>query len=339
MTVTDLPQRTLGRQGLRVSALGFGCMGLSEFYGDPARRSDEQGIRVIRHALDIGITLLDTADMYGSGANESLIGRALRDRRDRAVVATKFGFIRYPDDPLRREVSGRPEHVRAACDASLRRLGMDHIDLYYQHRVDRAVPIEETVGAMAELVVAGKVRFLGLSEVSGDTLRRAHAVHPISALQSEWSLWTRDWEQDAFPAARELGIGIVPYSPLGRGFLTGSAPPAEELPEGDVRRTLPRFQAAHYAANMRLVDGVRAVAADKGCTPAQLALAWVLSRGDDVVPIPGTTRTERLDENAGALRVSLDASDLRRLEALVPIDAVSGDRYLAGMKALVDRRD
>jgi aryl-alcohol dehydrogenase-like predicted oxidoreductase len=334
---TAVPTRALGRQGLRVSALGLGCMGMSEFYGDPANRSDTNGMRVIHHALDIGITFLDTADMYGPHLNEELVGAALADRREQAVVATKFGLLRDPDDPAKRGVSGRPEYVRSACEASLRRLRTDHIDLYYQHRLDKAVPIEETVGAMALLVQEGKVRHLGLSEVGPATLRRACAVHPISALQSEWSLWTRDWERDAFPVARELGVGIVPYSPLGRGFLTGSITSPDQLPEGDYRRTAPRFQQEHFDANVRLVDGVRAMAEDKGCTPAQLALAWVLSRGDDVVPIPGTTRIERLDENAGSLFVGLSAADRARLEELMPADAASGERYPAGMIALVDK--
>ena len=334
---SGVPTRALGRQGLRVSALGLGCMGMSEFYGDAASRSDANGIRVIHHALDIGISFLDTADMYGPHVNEELVGRAVAGRREQATVATKFGLVRDPADPARRDVSGRPEYVRAACEASLRRLRTDYIDLYYQHRVDRTVPIEDTVGAMSLLVQEGKVRFLGMSEAGPATLRRACAVHPISALQSEWSLWTRDWERDAFPAARELGIGIVPYSPLGRGFLTGSITAPEQLPDGDYRRTAPRFQQEHFAANLRLVDAVRMMADDKRCTPAQLALAWVLSRGDDVVPIPGTTRIGRLDENAGALFVGLSAADRARLEELVPADAASGGRYPAGMLALVDR--
>ncbi|MES2524901.1 MAG: aldo/keto reductase [Gemmatimonadota bacterium] len=332
-----LPQRALGRQGLRVSAIGLGCMGMSEFYGDAASRSDANGVRVIHHALARGITLLDTADIYGPFVNEELVGLALRDRREQAIIATKFGIVRDPNDPAARGVSGRPEYVRASCEASLRRLGTDHIDLYYQHRVDKSVPIEETVGAMADLVREGKVRYLGLSEDGPATLRRAHAVHPISALQSEWSLWTRDWEDDAFPVARELGIGIVPYSPLGRGFLTGSITSPADLPSDDYRRTAPRFQQEHFDANMRLVDGVRQVAKTRGCTPAQLALAWVLSRGEDVVPIPGTTRVEHLDENVGAVDVRLDPEDLARLEAMIPRDAASGERYPGGMISLVDK--
>lgn len=333
----DVPRRALGRHGLEVSALGLGCMGMSEFYGDAGQRTEENGIRVIHHALDIGVTFLDTSDIYGPHTNEQLVGKAVRDRRDRATVATKFGIVRDPAEPSTRGVNGRPEYVRSACDDSLRRLGVDYIDLYYQHRVDKTVPIEETVGAMADLVRAGKVRFLGLSEAGPATLRRACAVHPISALQSEWSLWTRDWEDDAFPVARELGVGIVPYSPLGRGFLTGSITSPESLPDDDYRRTAPRFQQEHFAANMRLVESVRAIAAEKGCTPAQLALAWVLSRGDDVVPIPGTTRAERLDENRGALDVVLTTDDLAALDAVFPRDVASGQRYPGGMISLVDK--
>ena len=333
----DMPTRALGRQGLRVPALGLGCMGMSEFYGDAAQRTDANGIRVIQHALDIGVSFLNTADIYGPYTNEELVGKAVRDRRDHAIIATKFGIVRDASDPAKRGVNGSPEYVRASCHASLKRLGVDHIDLYYQHRVDKSIPIEETVGAMADLVREGKVRFLGLSEAGPATLRRACATHPISALQSEWSLWTRDWEHDAFPVARELGIGIVPYSPLGRGFLTGSITSANALAADDYRRTSPRFQDEHFGANMRIVDAVRTIAADKQCTPAQLALAWVLSRGDDVVPIPGTTRTDRLDENVGALQVGLSAADLARLDDMVPRDAASGTRFPGGMLALVDQ--
>jgi aryl-alcohol dehydrogenase-like predicted oxidoreductase len=312
-------------------------MGMSEFYGDAASRSDANGIRVIHHALDIGIDFFDTSDMYGPFVNEELVGKALAGKRDRAIIATKFGLVRDVSDATKRGVNGRPEYVRAACEGSLRRLGTEYIDLYYQHRVDKSVPIEETVGAMSQLVQEGKVRFLGLSEAGPATLRRAFAVHPISALQSEWSLWSRDWEHDAFPVARELGIGLVPYSPLGRGFLTGSITSPEQLAQGDYRRSAPRFQQENFDANMRLVEGVRRMAEDKSCTSAQLALAWVLARGDDVVPIPGTTRIERLDENAGALFVGLSASDRARLEELVPPDAASGGRYPSGMMALVDK--
>ena len=329
--------RTLGRDGLRVGALGLGCMGMSAFYGSSSTRSDAESIRVIHAALDGGVTLLDTANVYGDGTNEELVGRAIADRRGRAIVATKFGIVIDPWDTSKRAADGRPEYVRACCEESLRRLRVDHIDLYYQHRVDKRIPIEETVGAMADLVREGKVRYLGLSEAGPATLRRAQATHPIAALQSEWSLWTRDWEEDAFPVARELGIGIVPYSPLGRGFLTGSITSPDMLAEEDYRRTSPRFRAEHFAANMRLVEAVRDIAAAKGCTPAQLALAWVLSRGDDVVPIPGTTKVERLAENLGALQVGLSAADLAWLAEVIPTGAASGARYPAGMIALVDR--
>lgn len=332
-----LPTRALGRQGLRVSALGLGCMGMSAFYGRAEDRTDANGIRVIHHALEMGVTLLDTADVYGPHTNEELVGRAIADRREKAIVATKFGIVYDPSDPNRRGANGRPEYVRACCEASLRRLGVETIDLYYQHRIDKSVPIEETVGAMAQLVSEGKVRYLGLSEAGPANLRKAHAVHPISALQSEWSLWTRDWEDDAFPVARELGIGIVPYSPLGRGFLTGSFARIEDFPAGDYRLSSPRFQAEHFDVNRALVDTVVNLAHAKGCTPAQLALAWVLSRGEDVVPIPGTTKTERLDENAGAVEVGLSASELARLAELLPRDRASGERYPGGMAGLVDK--
>lgn len=318
-----MEQRTLGTQGLTVSAVGLGCMGMSEFYGP----SDEaQSIATIRRALDLGVTFLDTADMYGVGANEELVGRAIAGRRDEVVLATKFGIVRDPADPTNRSISGSPEYVRAACEASLRRLGVDHIDLYYQHRVDRATPIEETVGAMAELVAEGKVRHLGLSEAGPQTIARAHAVHPISALQTEWSLWTRDVEDDGVLAAvRELGIGFVPYSPLGRGFLTGAIRTVDDLDPADFRRFGPRFAQEHLAGNLAIVDAVEALAAEKDCTPAQLALAWLLAQGPDVVPIPGTRRTERLEENAGALDVELSAADLERIAGAVP--APQGDRY------------
>ncbi len=335
--MTSIPQRNLGRQGLRVSALGLGCMGMSAFYGSEADRDEANAIRVIHRALDIGVTLLDTADIYGPHTNEVLVGRAIADRRDRAIVATKFGIVYDPADPTRRGASGHPDYVRACCEASLRRLGIDTIDLFYQHRVDKSVPIEDTVGAMSELVTEGKVRFLGLSEAGPATLRRAHAVHPISALQSEWSLWTRDWEEDAFPVARELGIGIVPYSPLGRGFLTGRFTSVADFPAGDYRLSSPRFQAEHFDANRRLADTVVTMARAKGCTPAQLALAWVLSRGEDVVPIPGTTKIERLEENAESVRVGLSATELAQLADLLPRDAASGARYPGGMAGLVDK--
>jgi aryl-alcohol dehydrogenase-like predicted oxidoreductase len=317
------PDRTLGAEGLVVSAEGLGCMGMSEFYG---AGDDTESIATINAALDLGVTLLDTADMYGPFTNEELVGRAIATRRDEVVLATKFGIVRT-DDPTNRSIRGDAEYVHRACDASLARLGVDHIDLYYQHRTDTGVPVEETVGAMAELVEAGKVRHLGLSEASPDTLRRANAVHPITALQSEWSLWSRDIEDGVIGTARELGIGIVPYSPLGRGFLTGQITSSEDFPEGDFRKFLPRFRGESFEKNIAQVDRVRALAGEKGCTPAQLALAWVLSRGDDVVPIPGTKRRSYLAENVGALDVELTPSDLAALEAVFPSGAASGDRY------------
>ncbi len=314
--------RTLGSRGLEVSALGLGCMGMSEFYGT----TDEgEAIATIHRALELGITFLDTADMYGRGANEELVGRAIRDRRDRVVLATKFGNVRSDDGS--RGVRGDPEYVRQACEASLRRLGLDHVELYYQHRVDFGVPIEETVGAMAELVEAGKVRYLGLSEASPETIRRAHAVHPISALQTEYSLWTRDPEDGPLPTCRELGIGFVAYSPLGRGFLTGRFRSPADLEEGDFRRNNPRFQGENFRRNLDLVARVEELAAAKGCTPGQLALAWVLARGDDVVPIPGTKRRHYLEENAAALEVELTEDDLERLEQAFPKGATAGERY------------
>ncbi|HEU0103965.1 MAG TPA: aldo/keto reductase [Mycobacteriales bacterium] len=312
---------TLG--SLSVSALGLGCMGMSEFYG---AGDEQESLATIARALDLGVTLLDTADMYGPFTNEQLVGRAIADRRDEVVLATKFGNERRADGS-RVGVNGRPEYVRAACDASLGRLGVDTIDLYYQHRVDRTVPIEDTVGAMAELVEAGKVRFLGLSEASADTVRRAHAVHPVSALQTEWSLWERSPEADVLPTTRELGIGFVPYSPLGRGFLTGQFSSPDDFEEGDFRRGNPRFQGENFARNLELVDRVRQVADEKGCSPAQLALAWLLAQGDDVAPIPGTRKVTRLEENVGALDVVLTPDDLRRLDELAPVGAAAGERY------------
>jgi aryl-alcohol dehydrogenase-like predicted oxidoreductase len=312
-------------------------MGMSDFYGDAASRNERESIAVIHHALDTGITLLDTADVYGPGTNEELVGRAINDRRDRVILATKFGLLRDPAHPERRGACGTPEYVRSACEASLQRLNTDYIDLYYQHRIDKSVPIEETIGAMAQLVAEGKVRYLGMSEAGPANLRRAFAVHPISALQSEWSLWTRDWEHDAFPVARELGIGIVPYSPLGRGFLTGQFRATSDLPAGDYRLSSPRFQVEHFDANRRLVDAVVALADEKGCTPAQLALAWVLSRGEDVVPIPGTTKQSRLDENMASAQVGLSATELAKLAELIPANAASGERYPGGMSGLVDK--
>jgi aryl-alcohol dehydrogenase-like predicted oxidoreductase len=322
-----LGTRTLGSgpAALTVSTLGLGCMGMSEFYGTG---DEQEGIATIRRALDLGVTFLDTADMYGPFTNERLVGSAIAGRRDEVRLATKFGNERA-EDGTRLGINGRPEYVRRAADASLQRLGVDHIDLYYQHRVDKSVPIEETVGAMAGLVAAGKVRHLGLSEASPETIRRAHAVHPITALQTEYSLFTRDVEDDILPLLRELGIGLVPYSPLGRGMLTGAITAEADLESGDSRRTayFPRFQGEALEANLSLVDRVRGLAATKGVTPGQLALAWVLAQGADVVPIPGTKRVRYLEENVGAAAVVLTPDDLTALEAAVPRDAVVGARY------------
>ena len=329
---TTYPRRPLGTDGPQVSALGLGCMGMSDFYG-PA--DDAQSLAVLNHALDIGINFLDTADMYGVGANERLLAQLLKTRRDEVVLATKFGNVRAPDGAFL-GVNGRPEYVRAACDASLQRLGVDHIDLYYQHRVDRTVPIEETVGAMAELVRAGKVRHLGLSEAAPQTLRRAAAVHPIAALQTEYSLWTRDVEAELLPLCRELGIALVPYSPLGRGFLTGTIRAAEQLAAADWRRQNPRFQGENLAHNPALADGVTALAAARGCTPAQLALAWLLSRAPQVVPIPGTRSIARLNENAAAAQLVLSADELRRIDALLAATPVAGTRYAAPAMAALN---
>jgi aryl-alcohol dehydrogenase-like predicted oxidoreductase len=315
--------RSLGGS-LSVSALGLGCMGMSEFYGT----SDEaEALEVIARALDLGCTFLDTADMYGPFTNEQLVGKAIAGRRDDVVLATKFGNERKPDGS-RVGVNGRPEYVRSACDASLERLGVDVIDLYYQHRVDTTVPIEETVGAMAELVEAGKVRRLGMSEAAPETLRRGHATHPITALQTEYSLWTRDPEDNGVLATcRELGVGFVAYSPLGRGFLTGQITSPDDLEEGDFRRHHPRFQGENFQRNLDLVDKVREIAREKGCTPGQLALGWLLAQGDDVVPIPGTKRVRYLEENLAALDVSLTAAELRRIDEVAPVGVTSGDRY------------
>jgi aryl-alcohol dehydrogenase-like predicted oxidoreductase len=322
MAPTPLPARTLGRPGLDVSAEGLGCMGMSQSYG----AADEgESIATINRALDLGVFFLDTADVYGDGHNEQLVGRAIKDRRDDVVLATKFSLSRDAKGGM--QVNGRPEYVKTCCDASLQRLGTDRIDLYYQHRVDPTVPIEETVGAMGELVAAGKVRHLGLSEASSRSVERAVATHPITALQSEWSLWARDLEDDVLATARKHGIGIVPYSPLGRGFLTGAISTPDDFDADDFRRHNPRFQGENFTRNLELVDAVRAAAGQRNCTPGQLALAWVLAQGDDVVPIPGTKRRPYLEENVGALRVTLTADDLAQLDAIVPKGAVAGSRY------------
>jgi len=308
-------------------------MGMSEFYG---ALDDAESVATIHRALDLGITLLDTADVYGPHTNERLVGRAIAGQRDAIVLATKFGIMRGPD-PKSRGVNGRPEYVRASCDASLQRLGVDHIDLYYQHRVDPNVPIEETVGAMADLVGQGKVRYLGLSEAAPATIRRAHAVHPISALQTEYSLWSREPEAEILPTCRELGIGFVAYSPLGRGFLTGRFRRFEDLPPDDYRRTVPRFQGENFEKNLGLVKRVEEIAREKGCTPAQLALAWLLAQGEDIVPIPGTKQRRRLEENAASTNVTLTAAELRRIAAVAPQGVAAGERYPAGMQRFVNR--
>jgi aryl-alcohol dehydrogenase-like predicted oxidoreductase len=324
-----MEQRTLGKGGLVVSAQGLGCMGMSEFYGPT---DEAESVRVIHRAIDLGVSFLDTADMYGTGHNEQLVGRAIRDRRQKVVLATKFGNVRGPGGEFL-GVNGKPDYVRQACDASLKRLGVEVIDLYYQHRVDPSTPIEETVGAMAQLVRQGKVRHLGLSEAAPQTIRRAQKVHPITALQTEYSLWSREPEDQILPTCRELGIGFVAYSPLGRGFLTGQFKRFEDIPEGDYRRRAPRFQGENFQKNLDVVERVKEIAREKRCTPGQLALAWLLARGRDIVPIPGTKRIKYLEENVGATGVKLSAADIRRIEEAAPKGMTAGERY-ADMSAV-----
>ena len=318
-----MKKRSLGSQGLEVSALGLGCMGMSEFYGTP---DGDESIATIHRAIELGVTFIDTADMYGPFTNEKLVGKALAGRRDQVVLATKFGNERE-EDGTRLGVNGRPDYVRKACDASLQRLGVDHVDLYYQHRVDTEVPVEETWGAMAGLVEAGKIRHLGISEAAPETIRKANAVHPVAALQTEYSLWSRDVEDEILPTVRELGIGFVAYSPLGRGFLTGSIESFEDLPEGDYRRNSPRFQGENFDKNLELVQKIKEIADEKGVAPSQLAIAWLLQQGEDIVPIPGTKRREYLEENAAAVEIELTDEELTRIDEATPKGVAAGDRY------------
>jgi aryl-alcohol dehydrogenase-like predicted oxidoreductase len=332
-----LPQRKLGRDGLTVSALGLGCMGMSQSYGSPEERDEQESLATIHRAIELGVTFFDTAEVYGPFTNEELVGRALKGRRNEVVIATKFGFRIDGDQRSLTELDSRPAHIGRAVEGSLRRLGTDYIDLLYQHRVDPAVPIEDVVGAMADLVSQGKARFLGLSEAGESTIRRAHAVHPIAALQSEYSLWERNLENRIIPLLRELGIGLVPFSPLGRGFLTGTAKRAEEYPEGDFRRGDPRYQGDNFDANMRAASAVHEIAAKKDATAAQIALAWLLHKGDDLVPIPGTKRRRYLEENVGAAAVELGPSEMAQLDAALAPEHVAGPRYNEKLMATVDR--